>query len=1132
MVTNKWSIPPEQAKALEDLEQSIGKVIERVDSAFVEQIIGADMQQKIGPFFEENAESEARVYIEASNVTQLNLVNCNLSKLPESIGNLYYLQRLNLNDNNLSHLPESFGNLASLQALYIRNNNLIRLPKSLKNLHSIKVLGLLNNKLREVPEDLLSLPSLRYLGISGNPINYSTDKTIKQLFKEAVQIFELSAKMLVSKEEAAVLEELEQLIGKSLPLFHEFWGLGEGYFGVHIDEDHVMRLVLHDCELVALPESITALGNLKELIISSNMISSLPPNFSHLDKLQKLKYGLNRLETIDPQIFELKSLIELDVSNNWFRFFPDLVTQQNSLQKLNLKSNHLLTLPESFGYLKNLRELDISSNKMLMLPESFGNFTKLEILNMSNNRLLDVPTSFSELKSLKKIHLISNQFRIIPNLFGNLEALEILNLSENYLESLPESIGNLKALKELSLQFNKLSNLPKSICELEALTTLQLNNNLLKDLPESFGNLKSLQYLSLDQNGLTILPDSFIKLKSLHTLRLDGNDISALPEGFGRLASLEKLDLRGNPIDRLPRSFGSLDSLSNLNILGLSFRELPESFKDLVNLKTLYIDKDIMHLVPKNILEGEVWITSMPPIEAGPARREEKKLIERYGDINADKEMELEKEAEITIQVRCMDADVEGISVKMEIEVPERGLPQIEIYIIALPEAFKIPYPMKSLSIPLDKDSDIVSFPIIPQELGTHHLSIEFCQAGKWIGHAVLEINVKEKVTQTEKILKAYDFRTTQNPEDALTLRIYRQGNRFAFFMPPKDPSVVENEEKSIQFVNIADEQLSELEKNLKAAALDISNPEESYKKIFHIGASIYEIIPKSIRDVIQKRNPKYLYIVTGDLFIPFELAHDGEDFLCIKYCLGKKLIEEVQDVIIPPSCFGGIGAESFDFALIESDPYKNLNLEEVKLIPQLFGGMSGVFFGFIFDYIFIEKPIANKNMFQNLFKRYLEIIHFCGHGVFNNEKPELSGLILTDGILTAQEIQKMKIQGFPLVFANSCEAASIKKSEGTLGINGVAKAFLTAGAIGFIGPIWKITDLLASEFAEKFYNRLILKEMTVGEAIRETKLDLREKYPYILWASFSFFGDPTLRICSHVAKKLKAVNLGDMSAL
>jgi len=1130
LAVNKWGLFPEQARALEDLEKVLGKTIEKVEFPLTERIIGVEQQQKIKALFEESTESDARVYIESSNVIELNLMKCDLGKLPESIGNLQYLQKLKLNNNVLSSLPESFGNLKSLQVLYLRDNNLISLPKSFKNLRSLEVLGLMNNKLRAIPKDLLSLPLLKFLGVSGNPIDYSTDDTIKKLIKTGVEILEISGKMLITKKEAAVIEELEQLTGKLLPLMMDIDWIT---YGVNVEDEHVVGLSLCDSKLETLPESISNLTHLKELDISNNMITSLPNTFSELDKLQKLNYNLNRLEAVNPQLFNLKSLIELDLSNNWLKFFPALERQNNSLQKLNLESNYLMTLPESFDKLKNLRELDISGNKMLVLPESFGNLRNLQILNMSHNRLVDLPESFGNLKSLKIIRLISNQFRIIPNFLSNLEALNVLALSENYIKSLPESIGKLKSLQQLSLHRNQLTILPNSVCELEALESLDLSNNFLQSLPESFGNLTSLQSLTLDQNWLTQLPDSFPKLKSLNFLRLVNNEISTLPAAFGELKSLETLDLRGNPINLLPKSFGQLESLSELNILGLPLTKLPESFKNLVNLKTLFISPSIFDLVPKSLLEGPLLVTHEPPIEAGPPRREaKKKLLERYGDINADQEIELEKEAEITVQIRCKAADVEGISVKMEIEKPEKGLPQIEIYLIALPELFEIPYPKQTLSIPLDKDSDLLKFPIIPHMLGTHHLSVEFCQAGKWIGHAVLEIIVKEKVTQTKKILKPYDFRTTQNPEDALTLRIYRQGNRFIFFMPPKDPSMSESEEKSIHFVTIEDEQLTKLEKELKVASLDLKNPQESYKKIYQIGNIIYQIIPKSLRDAIQKRNPKYLNIVTGDLFIPFELAHDGEDFLCIKYCLGKNLIDEGQDITTPPSCFGGIGAESFDFVLIESDPYKNLNLQETQLIPALFGGMSGVFYGFTFDYIFIERPIANKKMFQNLFKRYLEIIHFCGHGFFNNEQPELSGLILTDGVLTAQEIQEMKIQGFPLVFANSCESASIKKSERAIGINGVARAFLTAGAIGFIGPIWEITDALAAEFAEVFYNKLIIEKMTVGEAIRETKIELRKKYHYILWASFSFFGDPTLRICPHIAKMLKAVDLGDMDAL
>ena len=147
-----------------------------------------------------------------------------------------------------------------------------------------------------------------------------------------------------------------------------------------------------------------------------------------------------------------------------------------------------------------------------------------------------------------------------------------------------------------------------------------------------------------------------------------------------------------------------------------------------------------------------------------------------------------------------------------------------------------------------------------------------------------------------------------------------------------------------------------------------------------------------------------------------------------------------------------------------------------------------------------------------------LEIIHFAGHGTFNNKDPDKSGIILENGdLLSARDIKNMKINNFPLIFANTCESATIKKVDKIKGVSGLARAFLGSGAIGFVGPLWEISDDLAAEFAYEFYKRILDEKLSIGEAIREVKQILKGKFSNILWATFNFYGDPTLRLCPKI---------------
>jgi internalin A len=70
----------------------------------------------------------------------LNICGKGLNYLPESIGQLKYLQTLDLRNNNLTELPESIGNLEFLEELILHDNALRSVPKSIGNLKTLKIL--------------------------------------------------------------------------------------------------------------------------------------------------------------------------------------------------------------------------------------------------------------------------------------------------------------------------------------------------------------------------------------------------------------------------------------------------------------------------------------------------------------------------------------------------------------------------------------------------------------------------------------------------------------------------------------------------------------------------------------------------------------------------------------------------------------------------------------------------------------------------------------------------------------------------------------------------------------------------------------------------------------------------------
>ena len=84
----------------------------------------------------------------------LGLYKCQLTSLPDVLGNLTNLQYLYLTKNSITSIPKTLGNLIKLQELHLDGNRLDVLPEIIGNLSKLESLKLNNNHLISLPEDL------------------------------------------------------------------------------------------------------------------------------------------------------------------------------------------------------------------------------------------------------------------------------------------------------------------------------------------------------------------------------------------------------------------------------------------------------------------------------------------------------------------------------------------------------------------------------------------------------------------------------------------------------------------------------------------------------------------------------------------------------------------------------------------------------------------------------------------------------------------------------------------------------------------------------------------------------------------------------------------------------------------
>jgi CHAT domain-containing protein len=95
------------------------------------------------------------------------------------------------------------------------------------------------------------------------------------------------------------------------------------------------------------------------------------------------------------------------------------------------------------------------------------------------------------------------------------------------------------------------------------------------------------------------------------------------------------------------------------------------------------------------------------------------------------------------------------------------------------------------------------------------------------------------------------------------------------------------------------------------------------------------------------------------------------------------------------------------------------------------------------------------------------------------------------------------------LVTLSACDTAT-GKLEGEEGSDGLAEAFLLAGAKSVVGALWDVDDSATEALMKDFYRHLAEGE-DKSTALREAKLDYLKRWGDIspsFWAGFTLVGD------------------------
>ncbi|KAF3691301.1 Volume-regulated anion channel subunit LRRC8C Leucine-rich repeat-containing protein 8C [Channa argus] len=211
-----------------------------------------------------------------TNLIELELVRCDLERIPHAIFSLTNLQELDLKENNIRSIEEiiSFQHLRKLTCLKLWHNGIMYIPEHIKKLGSLERLYFSHNKIEILPSHLFLCNKLRYLDLSNNDIRFIPP-------------------------EIGVLQSLQ-------------------YFSVSCNK------------IENLPDELFFCKKLKTLKLGKNSLSILSPKISYLAQLTHLELKGNHFEALPQELGYCRALKRscLIVEETLFETLPSEVRDQ------------------------------------------------------------------------------------------------------------------------------------------------------------------------------------------------------------------------------------------------------------------------------------------------------------------------------------------------------------------------------------------------------------------------------------------------------------------------------------------------------------------------------------------------------------------------------------------------------------------------------------------------------------------------------------------------------------------------------------------------------------------------------------------------------------------------------------
>ena len=276
---------------------------------------------------------------------------------------------------------------------------------------------------------------------------------------------------------------------------------------------------------------------------------------------------------------------------------------------------------------------------------------------------------------------------------------------------------------------------------------------------------------------------------------------------------------------------------------------------------------------------------------------------------------------------------------------------------------------------------------------------------------------------------------------------------------------------------------------SLKRGILSKNTAMSSSMRNIQLLKRLYDILIKPVEPVINNYDTLVI-IPTSFLYdVPFNALHTGEHYLINQYYITINPSFGIYQICKSAKTNS---SKNINFVCGDDKDLIGINNERDYLLKKFKGNIKLI------------------NSVSEFYQSKIDgILHISSHGVFNEDEPFLSSIVLSKSqSLSLLDIYSLDFSKIELAVLNTCFSGKSKTEAGDE-IFGIVRGCITAGVPSIINTLWKLDDSFASAFTEKLYDSLDNMDSSIigfTNAVRSF-IDHREYSNPYYWACYQYYG-------------------------